>query len=392
MLKEFADQQRERERNGFYEKHGLRATIPRRMEKEAPMSGESASRIARQQAMMPSYMKQDEGSKIEDGRREYLEKTDFGSKELTEYASCAYDKSGAAAPDYVELAKTDPEIRKQLYLRRQVKSQQVKPYSGRVNRGPSERRLALPPPKFDEVDEQVANDVHQKNMLIRDGHVKDMNGVPNGPLFRREQHVFLPKDTEWTLQQVAFGPIKQRKPNPAFETKFGEAPDLNSNLPVEFNQDITRHKPKPGTKAKLMQHPDYERTFTPRVDMEAPNFEPWRRQSTVQKDIVNPEVGNATDIYYEPINGHSPANIEERPIGYAPHDHLPHDPDYRKESNYRDFDMEQRDVRFREYDRDMADMERVKNRDVRGKQYRDRDHQVTRVCYSDICRMHLLSN
>jgi hypothetical protein len=186
-------------RSGFYDRHEGPARVLKR-----ELNYASIGRQANNLADTPAYKRTEDDS--QDGRDEY-------AKNLPKYESDFAQVEKGEVRDIYEEAKNDPELRKQLYLRRQMKPQVCRHFYNNIfenfglsyGKNPSqqpagtpniynyekERKLQRPPVKTVTIDSHAAYQQYTIERMKKDGNERH-EPVPNGPLFNREQHVFLP--------------------------------------------------------------------------------------------------------------------------------------------------------------------------------------------------------
>lgn len=278
MLKQFVEEQRERDRNGFYEHHRYSTSnVP---------DDRSLNRMKQILTNMPAYQK----------TRDELSNFHISEKSVENERLKVQEEA-----DLYKLAKEDPDVRKEIFLRKPRSTMIHADDSGamgKLREIPTERRLARPLPKTVPVDPDISRqEYNMKNLLAyRDENWK---AAPD-PLFKRQQDVFLAPTVDRTIQEMTTGPIRQKTVHTTDPLRPHEIPNLHSGYPVDFHPGSMSQKPKISIKSQFLKNPNYHEWLKPRIDLD--------------EDIVPPTIlggrdgeprhydegpGTAADIYEE---------------------------------------------------------------------------------------------
>jgi hypothetical protein len=295
MLREYVEKQRQNERAGFRNRH------PEVVETDF----DAINRRNQVLTNVPAFQRSSFEEGRSDGRYDYLKSRDNVSKNITsDLGKFEIDPKWLEPEDVWEKSKTDPELRKQLYLRRQMKSQNFGLMSGNSsrNRQPTVRPLAKLPIVSIPVDSSKAQYDYESKTLLAD---RDPNWRPvlQKPLYKREQHVFLPQGTERLLQEMSTEPIKQRTLNILQPEKPQQVPNLKSGYPVDFNPELLRFKPETTQYEKFLQNPEYYEFLKTKVDLDLkpPPSSSFRGLRDLEQRREFQDVGAFTDIDRKPL-------------------------------------------------------------------------------------------
>ncbi len=184
----------------------------------------------------------------------------------------------------------------------------------------TERQLARPPAEAVQVDSDNAREEWNKHKFLSDRDPRWRPDFPTQPLFKREQHVFLPLGADRVIQEMSAAPVKQRTVNTLQTPKPDQYPNPNSVYPVDFNPNTANpfYKPKPPNHAKFLHNPEYYEWLRNKVDLDIEPQDGKMMGLTDQEPrIYQDGPGIPSDITQEPIIQYRNEDIEQKEIHYT---------------------------------------------------------------------------